>query len=749
MKKANLIRGLALAAMIAIAGVPGCAKEEPPEALTETEDAEEKLNQTPVTLHVYSAIGERASQKNIEAYIQKTMPNVTVEATYENGPKLESAQLAAVRNGEGPEILYTQDYYNYVQNGYLKDLTSEPYLKNYMISALNEAEVGSKVYALPIGNGNISGLFVNRRILEELGYEMPRTQKELMEVCRQIQAAEEETGVRAYACSMLYSGSSAVISMPFLLDAYTDSAYVQWLARYRSDPSSVSFQDPAFMGVLDSMTAFKDLELCRSSDFLANEVRNLKAVVLGDAVFCSSSYLDFATQYEKNIVYVDGVPHYRSKKNGEDEYVPCSDIKFLPYPGKNPQAQWLATNGDWYMGINSNVADEATLKACSLYLEYIASTPFAPEVYGDSPSENAITYYRREDALKYDYFQDSYPEVYQCLVENSVVKNPYQFYGSDVYTFAQQHYVCGKKYYAGLDASSAYLPVSDAEDVLSALEQFRTEGVNRYEVPDRLVGETKKAYHYVRIYSRSNESAMGNLLADALRDYTKADLAVINAGSLTAGIDAGEITESGLATSMLYGLSNHLVTVRCRGENIISILSSNNVASAVGLDSESNVLGGLVIPSGFTYTLDYNQGQGAEISEVRLLNGEPLDPDAYYTVTTTDYALNGVDNWAAFALLPGTLTKDLPEGIEIYKTFHAEDEKQCAFFSLNQDAYDEQYGQITSWAQEQPNIIDAVIRYIETHSENGILEDVKLDGRIRAVNIPERLDPSRNGIDLE
>lgn len=34
------------------------------------------------------------------------------------------------------------------QSGYLKDLTSEPFLKNYMISALNDAEVGEKVYAL-------------------------------------------------------------------------------------------------------------------------------------------------------------------------------------------------------------------------------------------------------------------------------------------------------------------------------------------------------------------------------------------------------------------------------------------------------------------------------------------------------------------------------------------------------------------------------------------------------------------------
>ena len=91
---------------------------------------------------------------------------------------MENAQLAAVRSGGGPEILYTQDYYTYVQSGYLKDLTSEPFLKNYMISALNDAEVGGKVYALPVGNGYISGLMVNRQLLADMGYDMPRTQEE-------------------------------------------------------------------------------------------------------------------------------------------------------------------------------------------------------------------------------------------------------------------------------------------------------------------------------------------------------------------------------------------------------------------------------------------------------------------------------------------------------------------------------------------------------------------------------------------
>ena len=91
----------------------------------------------------------------------------------------------------------------------------------------------------------------------------------------------------------------------------------------------------------------------------------------------------------------------------------------------------------------------------------------------------------------------------------------------------------------------------------------------------------------MRIFSRSNESALGNLLADALRQYTGADLAAINAGTLTAELEEGEITESDLATSMLYGLNNHVVTVPLQGANLISILSTNNLTDAVRADQSS------------------------------------------------------------------------------------------------------------------------------------------------------------------
>ena len=132
--------GVLLALLVTVAA--GCAKA--PD-VTETNPQHQSgagLNETPVTLHVYNTLGETVSMERAEEYIRRTMLNVTIESTYEIAPKMENAQLAAVRGGGGPEILYTQDYYTYVQNGYLKDLTSEPFLKNYMISALSDAVVG-------------------------------------------------------------------------------------------------------------------------------------------------------------------------------------------------------------------------------------------------------------------------------------------------------------------------------------------------------------------------------------------------------------------------------------------------------------------------------------------------------------------------------------------------------------------------------------------------------------------------------
>lgn len=356
--------GVLLALLVTVAA--GCAKA--PD-VTETNPQHQSgagLNETPVTLHVYNTLGETVSMERAEEYIRRTMPNVTIESTYEIAPKMENAQLAAVRGGGGPEILYTQDYYTYVQNGYLKDLTSEPFLKNYMISALSDAEVGGKVYALPVGNGYISGLMVNQRLLTELGHELPRTQDEFAALCGRLQESREETGVRAYAFGMLYDERAALGAMPFFLDAYTDSAYVQWLSQYRRDPSSVSFQDPAFVRVLRELEELKAMGLCQSSDFLTSDSQNLQEVIRGDALMCSVSYVDFAVRFEDKLTEVNGVPSFRVAKDGRQIYVPAEDFVFIPYMGKPAgKAGWPPTGtGIWGLTPTSPTRPPCRPAAC-------------------------------------------------------------------------------------------------------------------------------------------------------------------------------------------------------------------------------------------------------------------------------------------------------------------------------------------------------------------------------------------------
>ena len=70
---------------------------------------------------------------------------------------------------------------------------------------------------------------------------------------------------------------------------------------------------------------------------------------------CSVSYVDFAVRFEDKLTEVNGVPSFRVAKDGRQIYVPAEDFVFIPYMGKTRGESWLATNGDWYLGINANV----------------------------------------------------------------------------------------------------------------------------------------------------------------------------------------------------------------------------------------------------------------------------------------------------------------------------------------------------------------------------------------------------------
>ncbi len=175
------------------------------------------------------------------------------------------------------------------------------------------------------------------------------------------------------------------------------------------------------------------------------------------------------------------------------------------------------------------------------------------------------------------------------------------------------------------------------------------------EVPYELTIKDENGLRLVR----NREAPMGNLAADAVREYMGTDVAVINGGEVRANIDAGDVTMEELLNVMPF--QSLLSSCYCTGQQIIDVLEFG-VQKTQGLSSlDGNPVGefgGFLQVSALKFTVDTSvdspvrldenkmfAGFDGErrVSDVRILkDGEyvPVDPDAVYTLASIDYVIN-------------------------------------------------------------------------------------------------------------
>jgi len=167
----------------------------------------------------------------------------------------------------------------------------------------------------------------------------------------------------------------------------------------------------------------------------------------------------------------------------------------------------------------------------------------------------------------------------------------------------------------------------------------------------KLVGRTSVDLDARSKAGRTQETNIGDFIADAFRAATGADVAVLNGGS----IRADEITKAGPLTrrdvlSMLP-FKNKVVKVEVSGAVLRQVLEHGVARSAE--DAEP---GRFPQVSGIRYTFDARRPAGSRIVDLSI-NGKPLDVSKTYTLAATDYvAIDGGDGYemlkAARVLLP-------------------------------------------------------------------------------------------------
>lgn len=141
---------------------------------------------------------------------------------------------------------------------------------------------------------------------------------------------------------------------------------------------------------------------------------------------------------------------------------------------------------------------------------------------------------------------------------------------------------------------------------------------------------------------RSGEAALGNLVADALRASTGADVALVNGGGFRAGrlYPAGHrLTRRDILAEMPFG--NTTVLVEMTGAQVRAALEN-------GVSQVEQRAGRFPQVSGLRMQVEPRLPAFARVVEVEV-GGQPLDEARRYKVATNNFLLAGGDDYVQFA----------------------------------------------------------------------------------------------------
>lgn len=158
---------------------------------------------------------------------------------------------------------------------------------------------------------------------------------------------------------------------------------------------------------------------------------------------------------------------------------------------------------------------------------------------------------------------------------------------------------------------------------------------------DMPVGKVATALDSRRATVRGGEAAIGNLIADAIRQGVGADLAITNGGGIRADrtYEAGTIlTRRDVQSELPFG--NRTVKLELTGAQVVAALEN-------GVSQVREMAGRFPQVSGLRFSYDPQADPGHRVSKVEVA-GRPIDPDATYSVATNDFMADGGDGYVVF-----------------------------------------------------------------------------------------------------
>jgi 2',3'-cyclic-nucleotide 2'-phosphodiesterase (5'-nucleotidase family) len=146
----------------------------------------------------------------------------------------------------------------------------------------------------------------------------------------------------------------------------------------------------------------------------------------------------------------------------------------------------------------------------------------------------------------------------------------------------------------------------------------------------------EKIAEFARDYQRKyyREGPVGNMVADAMRAETDAEVALQNAGGIQNNISSGTFTVGDLFNVLPF--DNQLVTMEISGSALLEVLTQS-----------ASLYRGVMQVSGMSYSFANRDEDDYELKWAKI-NGQPLVATRTYFICTNSFLASGGDNFLGF-----------------------------------------------------------------------------------------------------
>ncbi len=579
--------------------------------------------------------------ERFEALVEDTYPDIDLQIETSTLSTYNSDCLRRLKNERGKDLVFTS-----IPNGeiaeYMLDLSSNNFTTRFVNSTMETIRRDSKTLYLPMPSV-YRGFIINKTLVESVGAEVPETQQAFLDMLGTVK--ESGTGVNSEGYCFAIEDVDGVAVGEWMLGV----AVPDFLGTMEGERWAVDFLEKKAkaQGTLNPHLTFV-LSLAENgymdvSRINANTMTKNATDTLGDMV-------------ERKLVSCYGTSTLLEEirqQNTEDDFL------MLPFLSASGNRAWACTSPRAYVGINAALeADEEKVDAALRVLDLFSTSEGQTAILADTKTDASYL----ADVIVTSDLDESGLEEY---VEAGYVYNLDRF-RSDILWLVGRNimYVCEG--------------AMTMEEALSALDVLNIDDVRPEEGVHTLIGAVAEDMLFENYNTRKEETALGNLIADAVRELTGAEFAFTNGGGIRGSFYAGDVYTSDVAAICPY--NNRLVTLRVKGEVIYQMLE-NSISTIY----YSKVPGGRFLQvSGLSYTYSVKPDTEVntevlskpcetELLQVMLPDGTELDRNGSYIIAVNDYmcGASGYESSGDEYTMLNVLSEDSPKGenVELIKLY--------------------------------------------------------------------------------